>query len=98
MPVDLTTSRGCIKATEGIDDVFHLAATVGGIHYIQRENVGGLTPSVLMNQSVLEAARVNDVDRLLFAFSACIYRQEHDGLTRFSEDQAIPANPHSTYG
>ncbi len=78
--------------------MFHLAASVGGIHYIQRENVGGLTPSVLMNQNMLEAARINDVDRFLFASSACIYRQEHDDLNLFSEDQAIPANPHSTYG
>ena len=98
VPVDLTTQEGCLRATEGIDHVFHLAASVGGIHYIQRENVGGLTPSVLMNQHVLEAARINDVDRFLFASSACIYRQEHDDLNLFSEEQAIPANPHSTYG
>jgi len=98
LPVDLTTQKGCIEATEGIDDVFHLAASVGGIHYIKQENVGGLTPSVLMNQCILEAARINDVDRLLFASSACIYRQEHDDLNLFKEDQAIPANPHSTYG
>lgn len=98
VPADLTTREGCVNATEGVDDVFHLAASVGGIHYIQRENVGGLTPSVLMNQQMLEASRINDVDRFLFASSACIYRQEHDGLNRFSEDQAIPANPHSTYG
>jgi UDP-glucose 4-epimerase len=96
--VDLTTHKGCIEATEGVDHVFHLAASVGGIHYIQRENVGGLTPSVLMNQHMLEAARINDVDRFLFASSACIYRQQHDDLNRFSEDQAIPADPHSTYG
>jgi UDP-glucose 4-epimerase len=51
-----------------------------------------------MNQQMLEASRINDVDRFLFASSACIYRQEHDRLNRFSEDQAIPANPHSTYG
>ncbi|WP_255150131.1 NAD-dependent epimerase/dehydratase family protein [Halorarius halobius] len=98
IPADLTTHRGCIESTEDIDYVFHLAASVGGIHYIQRENVGGLTPSVLMNQNMLEAARINDVDRFLFASSACIYRQEHDDLNLFSEDQAIPANPHSTYG
>jgi nucleoside-diphosphate-sugar epimerase len=98
LPVDLTTQEGCVRATEGVDDVFHLAASVGGIHYIQRENVGGLTPSVLMNQHMLEAARINDVDRFLFASSACIYRQQHDDLNRFSEDQAIPADPHSTYG
>lgn len=96
--VDLTTHKGCIEATEDIDDVYHLAASVGGIHYIQRENVHGLTPSVLMNQHMLEAARIQDVDRFLFASSACIYRQQHDELNRFSEDQAIPANPHSTYG
>lgn len=97
-PVDLTTRAGCLSATEGVTDVFHLAARVGGIHYIQRENVGGLTPSVLMNQQMLEAARVNDIDRFLFASSACIYRQQHDGLNRFRESEAIPANPHSTYG
>jgi len=85
-------------ATDGIDDVFHLAASVGGIHYIKRENVGGLTPSVLMNQHMLEAAETNGVDRFLFASSACLYRQQHDELNRFSEDQAIPADPHSTYG
>ena len=97
-PVDLTTRSGAIRATEDVDHVFHLAASVGGIHYIQRENVGGLTPSVLMNQQMLEGARINDIDRFLFASSACIYRQEHDDLNRFSEEQAIPADPHSTYG
>jgi UDP-glucose 4-epimerase len=98
VPLDLTLRESCLRATNGMDHVFHLAATVGGIHYIQRENVGGLTPSMLMNLNMLEAARRNDVDRFLFASSACIYRQAHDGLNRFSEDQAIPANPHSTYG
>jgi len=97
-PVDLTTREGAQRAVEGVDYVFHLAASVGGIHYIQRENVGGLTPSVLMNQQMLEAARTADVERFLFASSACIYRQEHDGLNKFSEDQAVPADPHSTYG
>lgn len=96
--LDLTTYKGCIEATRGMDFVFHLAASVGGIHYIQRENVNGLTPSVLMNQHMLEAADTNDIERFLFASSACIYRQEHDELNLFSEDQAIPADPHSTYG
>jgi len=98
LPVDLTTQKGCIEATEDIDHVFHLAASVGGIHYIKNENVAGLTPSVLMNQFMLEAARINDVDRFLFASSACVYRQQHDDLNLFSEEQAIPADPHSTYG
>ncbi len=97
-PVDLTTREGAQRAVQGVDHVFHLAASVGGIHYIKRENVGGLTPSVLMNQQILEAARVNDVDRFMFASSACVYRQQHDDLNLFSEDDAVPADPHSTYG
>lgn len=97
-PVDLTTRSGCARAVKGADHVFHLAASVGGVHYIERENVAGLTPSVLMNQHMLEAATDANVDQFLFASSACIYRQEHDGLNRFTEDQGIPANPFSTYG
>ena len=91
-------SRGNLEHIEHVIDEVELVPSVGGIHYIQRENVGGLTPSVLMNQHMLEASRINDVDRFLFASSACIYRQQHDGLNRFTEDQAIPADPHSTYG
>lgn len=97
-PVDLTTREGAQRAVRGVDHVFHLAASVGGIHYIKRENVGGLTPSVLMNQQILEAARINDIDRFLFASSACVYRQQHDDLNLFSEDEGVPADPHSTYG
>jgi nucleoside-diphosphate-sugar epimerase len=96
--VDLTTFKGCIAAVEDVEYVFHLAASVGGIHYIERQNVGGLTPSVLMNQQMLEAARINGAERFLFASSACVYRQQHDDLNLFSEDQAVPADPHSTYG
>lgn len=98
LPVDLRSYRACIEATENVDEVYHLAASVGGIHFIQREHVGGLVPSELMNLNMLEASRVNDVDRFLFASSACIYRQQHDELNRFTEEDAIPANPHSTYG
>ncbi|AUV82869.1 nucleoside-diphosphate sugar epimerase [Salinigranum rubrum] len=97
-PVDLTTMEGCLRATEGVEVVFHLAASVGGVHYIERENVGGLTPSVLMNQHVLEACRIRGIDRLVFASSACIYRQRTDDLNEFSEDQGYPAHPFSTYG
>ena len=97
-PVDLTTAAGCRRAVRGVDDVFHLAASVGGIHYIKREHVDGLTPSVLMNGHLMEASDEAGVDRFLFASSACVYRQRHDGLNEFGEEQAIPADPHSTYG
>lgn len=36
IPVDLTTREGCLRATDDVNYVFHLAARVGGIHYIKR--------------------------------------------------------------
>jgi len=98
LTVDLTNLENCYKACKDIDYVFHLAASVGGIHYIKRENVGGLTPSVQMNTNMLEAARKMDVKRFLFASSACVYRQRTNSLNRFKEEEAIPANPATTYG
>ena len=96
--VDLTKLENCLQATEEVDSVFHLAASVGGIHYILKENVGGLTPSLLMNTNMLEAARINDVERFLFTSSACVYREKRSVLNRFREEDANPANPLTTYG
>lgn len=97
-PIDLTNLENCYQACKDIDYVFHLAASVGGIQFIKKENVGGLTPSLQMNVNMLEAARKMDIKRFLFASSACIYRQRSDELNRFKESDAIPANPATTYG
>ena len=95
---DLTNLENCVNVTKDIDYVFHLAASVGGIHYIKKENVGGSTPSLLMNTNMLEAARLNDVERFLFTSSACVYREKSLDLNRFKEEDAYPANPATTYG
>ena len=51
-----------------------------------------------MNTNMLEAARINDVERFLFTSSACVYRDQERGLNSFKEEDAIPANPLTTYG
>lgn len=96
--LDLTKGDNCLQSAEGVDYLFHLAATVGGIHYITKENVGGSTPSLLMNTNMLEAARRCDVKRFLFASSACVYRERSSSMNRFREEDAYPANPLTTYG
>ncbi len=98
LEIDLTRIESCIQACKDMDFVFHLAASVGGIHFIKKENVGGLTPSIQMNTNMLEAARKSDIKRYVFASSACIYRQRSDELNQFKESDAIPANPATTYG
>lgn len=96
--VDLTRLENCLSVTKGIDYVFHLAASVGGIHFIKTENVAGSTPSLLMNTNMLEAARINDIKRFLFTSSACVYRENDPGVNKFKEEDAYPANPLTTYG
>jgi GDP-D-mannose 3',5'-epimerase len=96
--VDLTKLDNCLAVTKDVNYIFHLAASVGGIQFITKENVGGLTPSLLMNTNMLEAARINDVERFLFTSSACVYRDQGHGLNKFKEEDAIPSNPLTTYG
>jgi nucleoside-diphosphate-sugar epimerase len=96
--VDLTDINNCIKVSQGVDYIFHLASSVGGIHYISKVNVEQLSPSVTMNINMLEAARKNDVKGFLFTSSACVYRSKTNGLNVFKEEDAYPANPPTTYG
>jgi len=95
---DLTNLDNCIKVSKDVDYIFHLASSVGGIHYISKVNVEQLTPSVLMNLNMLEAARINDVENFLFTSSACIYRSKTNSLNVFKEEDGYPANPPTTYG
>lgn len=96
--VDLTRLENCLLASREVEYVFHLAASVGGIQYIKKENVEGSTPSLLMNTNMLEAARLLDVERFLFTSSACVYRGRKLHINRFKEEDAYPANPATTYG
>ena len=96
--VDLTKLENCMLATKDIDYVFHLAASVGGIHYIKRENVEGSTPSILMNTNMLEASARNGIERFLFTSSACVYMEKDLELNELREEDAFPANPPTTYG
>jgi nucleoside-diphosphate-sugar epimerase len=95
---DLTQLENCLEAVSEVEYVFHLAASVGGIHYITKENVAGSTPSLLMNTNMLEAARQHDVKHFLFASSACVYAEKNSALNKFREEDAYPANPLTTYG
>lgn len=96
--VDLTSFENCLSITKEVDYVFHLAASVGGIHYIGGKRTRCLVPDILMHTYMLEAARINDVERFLFTSSACVYREKSPTLNKFKEEDAYPANPPTGYG
>jgi len=99
--LDLREADHCAKATQGIEEVYHLAADMGGIGYITSSHAGITLNNTLINAHTIRAARENGVHRFLFSSSACIYPQylqKHSNVAPLREDQAFPADPEEGYG
>src|ERR687893_1516519 len=73
--LDLRRFDNCLIATRGIDEIYHLAADMGGIGYITAYHAKIARNSAMINLHTLEAARLNGAKRLLFSSSACVYPQ-----------------------
>ena len=71
--LDLSHGRAVNQAIVGHDFVFHLAASVGGIHYNQAHPAALLHQNLLPTLNVFEAARKAKVARMLLVSSACVY-------------------------
>jgi len=99
--MDLRIYENCLKATEGIDWVFNLAANMGGIGFITSVAAEIMHDNALINIYMLEACRQNNVKRIFFSSSACIYpayRQDQPLVEPLKEEYAVPAMPDSYYG
>jgi nucleoside-diphosphate-sugar epimerase len=99
--LDLRQWANCLQATRGIDQVYNLAADMGGIGYITASLADIARNNILINAHMLEAARINSVRRYLFSSSACVYAgyKQHDAnVTPLREEDAYPADPEAGYG
>lgn len=99
--LDLRRWENCIRATAGVDEVFNLAANMGGIGFIETNKALIVHDNVLINTHMLEAARLARVGRFLFTSSACVYPQylQHDAdVTPLKEEDAYPADAEDGYG
>ena len=101
LTLDLRTLDAAIAATAGVDEVYAMAAEMGGIGFIEREQCVIMRDSTRISTSTLEAARENGVHRYLFSSSACVYpryRQMSANVTPLREEDAMPADPEGGYG
>ena|SRR5579863_1976200 len=99
--LDLREFDNCQKATRGIDQVYNLAADMGGIGYITSNLADIARNNILINVHMLEASRQNNVKRFLFSSSACVYagyKQTSPEVTALKEEDAYPADPEAGYG
>jgi GDP-D-mannose 3',5'-epimerase len=99
--VDLRRWESCLEATSGMDHVYHLAANMGGIGFIEANKAVIVHDNTLINTHMLEAARRNGTSRFLYTSSACIYPgylQGSPDVTPLKESDAYPADAEDGYG
>jgi len=98
---DLRDYSECLRVTTGVDEVYHLAADMGGIGYISAFHAEITINNTLINAHMLQAAHQHDVKRFLFSSSACVYPQhlqKKPDVVPLREDDAFPADPEEGYG
>src|ERR1051325_9265111 len=99
--LDLTNMENCVKATRNVDQVYGLAANMGGIGFIESHKAEIVRDNPFINLQTIEAARQNGVKRYLYTSSACIYpgyKQKDADVTPLKEEDAYPADAEDGYG
>jgi GDP-D-mannose 3',5'-epimerase len=99
--LDLRRWDNCLEATRGVDEVYALAADMGGMGFISSHHAQILHNNLLISTHTLDAARANGVRRYLYTSSACVYpeyKQTDTAVTPLKEEDAYPAQPQDAYG
>jgi nucleoside-diphosphate-sugar epimerase len=96
---DLRDAAGARAALDGgVDEVYQLAADMGGMGFIHSAEAELMRNSVLVNAHVIQAAAEVGVSRYFYASSVCVYRDMQPGEAELDEDDAYPAQPDNEYG
>ena len=100
---DLTDVNNMRAAVDDIDEVYQLAADMGGAGYIFTgdHDAAVMHDSAIINLHALEEGHKAGVKKFFYSSSACMY-PEYNQLDpdnpKCSEDSAYPAAPDSEYG
>jgi nucleoside-diphosphate-sugar epimerase len=100
---DLRDPEVAMNVVGGVDEVYQLAADMGGAGYIftGEHDAAVMHNSATINLNILEAMRKHKVRKVFYSSSACIYpefNQLDPENPNCAEDSAYPAQPDSEYG
>jgi len=99
MLLDLREKPNAEKALAGpLDEVYQLAADMGGMGFIHSAETEIMRNSVLININMTHAAAEARIPRYFFSSSVCIYRDMKPGEPEMTEEEAYPALPDNEYG
>ena len=100
--VDLRDPQNCRKivkrSTARFDEVYQLAADMGGMGFIHMEASEIMKNSALINIHMIDAVAEARIKRYFFSSSVCVYRDMHPGEPEITEAGAYPAMPDNEYG
>lgn len=99
--LDLRLFENCLRATRNIDEVYALAADMGGIGFISANKPDIMRNNTFIDFYTIEAARINGAKRFFYSSSACIYplhKQKETDITPLKESDAYPADAEDGYG
>lgn len=100
--LDLREKQNCdtaLTVPEGkMDEVYQLAADMGGMGFIHSAECEIMHNSALINIHMTHAAAQKGVPRYFFSSSVCVYRDMQPGEPEMTEAEAIPAHPDNEYG
>jgi nucleoside-diphosphate-sugar epimerase len=101
--LDLRKPENCIAALSlpdgsKFDEVYQLAADMGGMGFIHYAECEVLHNNALININMTHASATRSIPRYFFSSSVCVYRNMQLGEPEMTEEEAIPANPDNEYG
>jgi len=102
LQLDLRQEGNCWHALSlphgKFDEVYQLAADMGGMGFIHSAETEIMHNSVLINVHMTHAAAEMAIPRYFYSSSVCVYRDMKPGEPEMHESEAVPANPDNEYG
>lgn len=92
---DLKTYEGCLAATEGVDVVYHCAASTSNAVDTVVDPLAHVTPNVAMNNFLIDASWRNKIKHYIFLSSNTVYPPKGDKPV--SEDDFLFDPPYPVY-
>ena len=100
--LDLRNEENCKQALSlesgTFDEVYQLAADMGGMGFIHSAECEIMHNSALVNINMIYASATMGIKRYFFSSSVCVYRDMKPGEPEMKESQAVPAHPDNEYG
>jgi len=100
LQLDLNLRENCEIAAKGADEIYNLAANMGGMGFIET-NKALCMLSVLINTHLLQSALKHGCKKFFYSSSACVYnadKQKTFEAPSLKEADAYPAQPEDGYG